>query len=110
MTGGADMRVTFKDYDHCKWMAKLFRTSKIFGSRFDKTIFFFERDIDNVNRVLEGFNDIFPIQYEIGPIRYISIEDAIEGTINKSDKPKQKIECMQSAKSRGLLTRILELF
>lgn len=83
ITGGADMSITFSQDVNAKWLIRLFKTSKIFGSRFGGSIFFFKEDLHTVKDITESFNDIFPIEYEIKTVKYMSVEDAIDGTIKE---------------------------
>lgn len=80
ITGGADMRVVFKKSEDAKWLHGHLSCGKIFCSRYAETIFFFTKDLRIVKYLLpdEG------MEYEIKTVKYMSVEDAIDRTINKS--------------------------
>lgn len=77
MTGGADMSITFKNYEDTKWLVGHLKCGKIFGSWMGNSICFFKKDEETIRYLLPDKG----MEYEIKTIEYMSIEDAINRTI-----------------------------
>lgn len=82
ITGGADMVITFEKYDDTKWFTGQLASSKIWGSWFDKSIYFFKKDLEIVKDILQNKG----MEYKITNTRYMSVEEAIDRTISAVQK------------------------
>lgn len=82
ITGGADMSITFKQREHAKILVSNLSCGKIFCSWFGESVFFFKKDLEMIKYLLPLNNGDGGCFWEIKTVKYMSIEDAIDRTIN----------------------------
>lgn len=81
ITGGADMIIIFEKYDDAKWFTTQIPKG-MFGSWFDRGIYFFRKDLEVVKTILSNKD----VAHTIRNTQYISVNEAIERTISSLNK------------------------
>lgn len=107
ITGYNDMVVVFKNHECAQSAGYIFKEKNINSCWFDSVRYVLSKDIEQIKKVLSENN----IECEIKPIKWMSVEEAIDRTIIKihgaSDRPINKISWLRKFGSwlRGLFRK-----